>query len=103
MLWNRKNKYLEKPYDKEAELEDAVNEVKGALFGSTRIYLDDKRKIGKKGGTNNLPDGYLIDLTNSQEPKIFVVENDPHRINTSSILQCRYLSSPCLLKPVKSR
>jgi len=46
------------------------------LFGSKRIYLDDKRKIGKKGGTNNLPDGYLIDLSNSQDPKIFVVEND---------------------------
>ena len=76
MLWNKDEKYLEIPYDKESELEDAVNAVKGTLFGSTRIYLDDKKKIGKKGGTNNLPDGYLIDLTNSQDPKIFVVEND---------------------------
>ena len=25
---------------------------------------------------SNLPDGYLIDLTNRQDPKIFVVEND---------------------------
>jgi hypothetical protein len=76
MLWNKQNKFIEIPYDRESELEDAVNEVKDALFGSTRIYLDDKKKIGKKGGTNNLPDGYLIDLTNSQDPKIFVVEND---------------------------
>ncbi len=76
MLWNKENKYIELPYEKESELEEAVNEVKDALFGSTRIYLDDKKKIGKKGGTNNLPDGYLIDLTNNQEPKIFVVEND---------------------------
>lgn len=76
MLWNKNNKYIEIPYEKESELEEAVNEVKEALFGSSRIYLDDKRKIGKKGGTNNLPDGYLIDLTNSQDPKIFVVEND---------------------------
>lgn len=76
MLWNKNNIYVEIPYEREAELEEAVNEVKKALFGSTRIYLDDKKKIGKKGGTNNLPDGYLIDLTNSQDPKIFVVEND---------------------------
>lgn len=76
MLWNNDNRYVEIPYEKESELEDAVNEVKDALFGSSRIYLDDKKKIGKKGGTNNLPDGYLIDLTNSQDPKIFVVEND---------------------------
>lgn len=76
MLWNKENRYIEVPYEKEAELEEAVNKVKEALFGSTRIYLDDKKKIGTKGGTNNLPDGYLIDLTNNQDPKIFVVEND---------------------------
>jgi len=76
MLWNKEEKYIEVPYDKESDLEDVVNEVKDALFGSTRIYLDDKKKIGQKGGTNNLPDGYLIDLTNKQDPKIFVVEND---------------------------
>ncbi|MEX2604527.1 MAG: hypothetical protein WD361_09995, partial [Gracilimonas sp.] len=76
MLWNKNEKYTLVPYEKESELEDAVNEVKEALFGPNRIYLDDKKKIGKKGATNNLPDGYLIDLTNSQDPKIFVVEND---------------------------
>ena len=76
MLWNKEEKYIEVPYGNESDLEDAVNEVKDALFGSTRIYLDDKKKIGQKGGTNNLPDGYLIDLTNKQDPKIFVVEND---------------------------
>lgn len=76
MLWNINNQYEVVPYVKEAELEDAVTEVKDALFGPKRIYLNDKRKIGKQGGTNNLPDGYLIDLTNNQEPKIFVVEND---------------------------
>jgi len=76
MLWNKNEKYINIPYKRESELEDAVNEVKDALFGNTRIYLDDKKKIGKRGSTNNLPDGYLLDLTNNQDPKIFVVEND---------------------------
>jgi hypothetical protein len=76
MLWNKEEAYIEFPYAKESDLEDAVNEVKDALFGPTRIYLDDKKKIGSKGGVNNLPDGYLLDLTNKQDPKIFVVEND---------------------------
>jgi len=76
MLWNKKERYVHLPYDKEAELEDAVNEVKDVLFGKKRIYLDDKRKIGKKGSTKNIPDGYLLDLTNHEDPKIFVVEND---------------------------
>ncbi|MFD1630580.1 hypothetical protein [Pseudopedobacter beijingensis] len=76
MLWNKEEQYTEVPFEKEADLEEAVHFVKEALFGSTRIYLDDKKKIGQKGNTNNLPDGYLIDLTNKQDPKIFVVEND---------------------------
>lgn len=76
MLWNTNNNYTEIPYERESQLEDAVNEVKEALFGSNRIYLDDKKKIGKKGATNNLPDGYLIDLTDTRNPKLFVVEND---------------------------
>lgn len=76
MLWNKEEKYIEFPYDKESDLEDSVNEIKDTIFGSARIYLDDKKKIGQKGGINNLPDGYLIDLTNNQDPKIFVVEND---------------------------
>ena len=76
MLWNKEEKYLIMPYNTEPELEESVNKVKDALFGPTRIYLDVKKKIGKRGGINNLPDGYLIDLTNNQEPKIFVVEND---------------------------
>lgn len=76
MLWNKTESYKEFPYELESELEEAVNEVKEVLFGKSRIYLDDKRKIGKKGNTKNLPDGYLIDLTNNKDPKIFVVEND---------------------------
>lgn len=76
MLWNKEDKYMLLPYKSEAELENAVNEVKELLFGQNRIYLDGKRKIGAKGNTNNLPDGYLIDLTNPKDPKIFVVENE---------------------------
>ncbi len=76
MLWNNNHRYSEYPYKKESELEEAVNTVKDVLFGISRIYMDDKKKIGKKGKTNNLPDGYLIDLSNNKDPKIFVVEND---------------------------
>lgn len=76
MLWNQNETYTLQPYKKESELEEAVNIVSDQLFGPDRIYLDDKRKIGAKGKTNNLPDGYLIDLTDHNEPKIFVVEND---------------------------
>ena len=76
MLWNKEETYIPYPYKKESELEEAVQIVKEQFFGRDRIYLDDKRKIGAKGKTNNLPDGYIIDLTSPKDPKIFVVEND---------------------------
>ncbi len=76
MLWNKNNSFIEYPFEKESELENSVNEVKSKLFGKNRIYLDDKKKIGNNGKTQNLPDGYLIDLSNNEDPKIFVVEND---------------------------
>lgn len=76
MLWNKSESYEIYPYATEAELEVAVNEVKDRLFGANRIYVDDKRRIGQKGKTLNLPDGYLLDLNDPSNPKIFVVEND---------------------------
>ncbi len=76
MLWNQDENYTAYPYKRESELEEAVHIVKEQFFGKDRVYLDDKRKIGEKGKTNNLPDGYLIDLTNDKDPKIYVVEND---------------------------
>ena len=57
------------------DLEAAILEVQGILFGDTRIYLDTKKKIGKKNKKKNIPDGYLIDLTSKKEPILYVVEN----------------------------
>ena len=62
-------------YGSEAALEKAILEVQTELFGSNRIYLDVKKKIGAKGGVNNIPDGYLLDL-NGQKPRLYVVENE---------------------------
>ena len=76
MLWNQNHSYHLFPYAAEADLEAAVNQVKDQLFGASRIYIDDKRKIGKQGKTRNLPDGYLIDLNDPNKPRIYVVEND---------------------------
>ena len=46
MPWNKAEKYVAVPYDKESDLEEAVNEVKDALIGTTRMYLDDKKTLG---------------------------------------------------------
>ena len=76
MLWAPNKIYENEPFELEDDLESAILEVRETLFGEERIYLDIKKKIGSKGKTKNLPDGYLIDLSSTKEPKLYVVENE---------------------------
>ena len=76
MLWSPRKDYQEEPFQREEDLEEAILEVQRPLFSDSRIYLDIKRKIGAKGKTNNIPDGYLIDLSSRLEPRLYVVENE---------------------------
>ena len=76
MLWSDKVTYLREPFDLEADLEAGVLEVADRLFGPDRIYLDTKKRIARRGGKANIPDGYLIDLTSVREPLLYVVENE---------------------------
>lgn len=76
MLWSKDSQCYEHPFQSEKELEDAIVEVSGVFFGEQRIYLDTKKIIGQKGKTQNIPDGYLLDLSSKKEPKLYVVENE---------------------------
>jgi len=75
LIWTKTGPYLQDTYNREEELEKAILQVQGELFGPNRIYMDLKRKIGTKGGLRNLPDGYLLDL-NGRKPRLYVVENE---------------------------
>lgn len=79
MIWTKKSIYKEYPFELESELESAIIECKDALFGKNRYYFDIKKKIGAKGKTNNIPDGYLLDLSDCNGPAIYVVENELSR------------------------
>jgi len=76
MLWTPNKVYQDEPFELEKDLELAILEVKDALFGEARIYLDVKKRIGLKGKIKNIPDGYLIDLSSTKEPRLYVVENE---------------------------
>lgn len=76
MLWTDKTIYYNCAFGDESELEAAILEVANILFGDSRIYLDVKKKIGAKGKTRNIPDGYLLDLSSKKEPRLYVVENE---------------------------
>lgn len=76
MLYLNHKTYQIDPYENEGELEFDVWKMRNQLFGNNRLYFDFKKKIGVKGKTNNIPDGYLIDLSSSTNPKILIVENE---------------------------
>ena len=92
MLWTPEKQFQEEGFELESDLEDAILQVAPILFGDNRIYLDAKRRIGARGRTRNIPDGYLLDLASTREPKLYVVENelarhDPLRHIAVQILQ----------------
>lgn len=76
MIYDGKNKFSEWKFPKEKDLEEAIQRVRSELFGSSRIYLEVKKLIGKKGGQMNIPDAYVLDLSSAKAPKLFVVENE---------------------------
>ncbi|HAT8750728.1 TPA: hypothetical protein JBA38_03405 [Legionella pneumophila] len=74
-IYTNNGLYQLDPFVNEADLEQAIQKVKFELFGDNRIYLDIKKKIGKKGIHENIPDGYLLDL-NNKIPRLYFVENE---------------------------
>ena len=106
VIWTNNGQYRRVEYASEADLETAILEVQRELFGINRIYLPVKKKIGAKGGQQNIPDGYLIDLSEPQ-PRLYVVENelashDPLRHIAVQILQfsLSFESEPIQVKKV---
>src|SRR5579885_1831838 len=91
VIWISGKAYRRVDYENEADLESAIIEVQHRLFGSKRFYLDVKNKIGAKGTMQNIPDGYLLDLSTAK-PRLWVVENelqahDPLRHIAVQVLQ----------------
>src|SRR6476620_2818751 len=91
VIWTDKTRYRLVEYESVADLETAIIQVQSSLFGQDRYYLDIKKKIGVRGSIQNIPDGYLLDLSASK-PRLYVVENelaahDPLRHIAVQILQ----------------
>lgn len=68
-VYSRYNFSLEK------ELEYKVVEYSKCIFGKDTVYFDTKKKISK-GEIIAIPDGYLIDFTFENNPRLYIVENE---------------------------
>ena len=61
-------------YDKELEFEKMVVQNADAILGTSGIYFDIKKKIGKPKRGAAIPDGYYLDLIFHNDPKLYLVE-----------------------------
>jgi hypothetical protein len=91
VIWTPDGIYRRIDYDNESELESAIRQVQNRFFGRDCHYQDVKTRIGTKGSIQNVPDGYLLDLSGTK-PRLYVVENelqehDPLRHIAVQILQ----------------
>ena len=68
------NVYTQHTYTKELDFERMIVANATTIFGETGIYFDIKKLIGtpKKGAA--IPDGYFLDLTSHNDPRLYLVE-----------------------------
>lgn len=66
--------FREISYDLEETLEKEVIKYSKLLFGAKSIFIDAKRKIEAKSIGGSIPDGFLFDLSEKDNPEFYLVE-----------------------------
>ena len=66
--------YYLKEYQLEKDFEQDVVANYRHIFGNDTVYIDIKKKIGDNIVT--IPDGYLLDFTFSNNPRLYIIENE---------------------------
>lgn len=61
-------------YSIEGDFETLVVKNAEAIFGSKSIYIDAKRKLPTKALGGTIPDGFLIDLSDLDNPQFYLIE-----------------------------
>jgi predicted transport protein len=73
VLIKNNNRYFEREFNTEDEFEKIIFDNYKTIFGDETILVDAKKKISTfVGGT--VPDGYLIDLSDLDNPEFYLVE-----------------------------
>jgi hypothetical protein len=73
-VFSNNKTYTEFQFEKEADFEREVVLNSKLFFGVNSIYIDAKRKIETKSLGNSIPDGFLFDLSDKDNPEFYLVE-----------------------------
>lgn len=61
-------------YGEETVFEKMIIENAEAIFGKNGLYFNLKKRIGKPKKGAAIPDGYFLDLTFHNDPRLYLVE-----------------------------
>jgi hypothetical protein len=74
VLYSSRQRYIEKPFKDEQELERLIIENSNMFFGSRAFFLDLKKRVEAKALGISVPDGLLIDFRDPENPEFYLVE-----------------------------
>ena len=69
-------KFIEEKFQKEDNFERMIKENYKILFGQNSIYLDLKNKVDTKSLGGTIPDGFLFDFEDKENPSFYLVESE---------------------------
>lgn len=72
---NSSSSYQVFTHSLEKDFEACVVNLSSQLFGENSLYIDIKKKM-KNGDIVTIPDGYLIDSTDPNNPSLYIIENE---------------------------
>lgn len=73
-LFANNKTYSEFQFEIEADFEKEIVLNSKLFFGPNSIYIDAKKKIETKSLGNSIPDGFLFDLSDTENPEFYIVE-----------------------------
>jgi len=74
VLFYNGKRFVEYEFEKEADFEKEISENFKLFFGQDSIFIDAKKKIETKSLGNSIPDGFLFDLSDKDNPEFYLVE-----------------------------
>ena len=61
-------------YSKESDFEELVAQNAETIFGDKAIYINAKKKLNTSSFGGTIPDGFLIDLSDKEDPQFYLIE-----------------------------
>src|SRR6266571_5554614 len=78
-VFSNNRRFVETAFENEEKFETVVKQSSKLLFGPKSIYLDLKNRVESQQLGGVIPDGFLLDLNDREDPQFYLVEAELER------------------------